>query len=152
MAGKIRPERAAKPKPAKMRATSTITGQCLCGAVEIETDFAGGEAPKGTVLRLALDPPLSKPFDAARPEDLAAASPLTRRLLDELGRAGRALGAPAGEADEGAPLPLPRVDEHSLSLTTAAPLDDPARARDAVGAMIALAESLRGERRIGAYR
>jgi len=38
MAGKIRPERAAKPKPAKMRATSTITGQCLCGAVEIETD------------------------------------------------------------------------------------------------------------------
>ena len=38
MAARIRPERPSQPKPAKMRAASTITGQCLCGAVEIETD------------------------------------------------------------------------------------------------------------------
>lgn len=131
----------------------SLRGGRLDGAaVEIETDFAKGDAPRGTVLRLVLDPPLTRPFDAARPEDLAAASPLTRRLLDELGRAGRALGAPAGKPDAEAQLPVPRVDERSLSLTTLAPIDDPARARDAIGTMIALAESLRGERRIGPYR
>ena len=38
MAGKIKPERAAKPKPAKMRAAATTSGACLCGGVEIEID------------------------------------------------------------------------------------------------------------------
>ena len=38
MAGKIRPEKAAKQKPAKMRAAEVISGRCLCGGVEIETD------------------------------------------------------------------------------------------------------------------
>ena len=38
MAGKIKPERAAKPKPAKMRSAATTSGACLCGGVEIEID------------------------------------------------------------------------------------------------------------------
>jgi hypothetical protein len=38
MAGKIKPGRPLKPKKPKMRAAATITGACLCGAVEIETD------------------------------------------------------------------------------------------------------------------
>ncbi len=37
MAGKIKPERVSRPKTPKMRSAS-ITGGCLCGAVEIETD------------------------------------------------------------------------------------------------------------------
>jgi hypothetical protein len=38
MAGKIRPERNAKPPKPKLRAAATISGACLCGAVAIETD------------------------------------------------------------------------------------------------------------------
>lgn len=38
MPGKIRPEKAEKPKPAKMKAAAVISARCLCGAVEIETD------------------------------------------------------------------------------------------------------------------
>ena len=38
MAGKIKPEKAAKPKPAKMRAAATTSGACLCGAVELDID------------------------------------------------------------------------------------------------------------------
>lgn len=37
-AGKMRPEKAEKPKPAKTKAAAVISGRCLCGAVEIETD------------------------------------------------------------------------------------------------------------------
>ena len=39
MPGKIKPERVLKPKTSKIRATATLTGACLCGAVEIETDM-----------------------------------------------------------------------------------------------------------------
>ena len=38
MAGKIRPEKAVKPKTAKMRAAVTTSGACLCGGVEVEID------------------------------------------------------------------------------------------------------------------
>ena len=38
MAGKMKPEKAAKPKPAKMRAAATTSGACLCGAVELDID------------------------------------------------------------------------------------------------------------------
>lgn len=38
MPGKIKPERPEKPKSPKMRSAATISGKCLCGAVEIETD------------------------------------------------------------------------------------------------------------------
>ncbi|MFT3723673.1 MAG: GFA family protein [Hyphomonadaceae bacterium] len=39
MAGKIKPSGVLKPKSPKMRSGATITGACLCGAVEIETDL-----------------------------------------------------------------------------------------------------------------
>jgi hypothetical protein len=38
MAGKIKPEKVAKPKSARMRAAATISGACLCGGVELEID------------------------------------------------------------------------------------------------------------------
>jgi hypothetical protein len=38
MAGKIKPEKAAKPKKARMKSAGAISGSCLCGAVEIEVD------------------------------------------------------------------------------------------------------------------
>lgn len=38
MAGKIKPEKAAKPKAARRKVAEVISGQCLCGGVEIETD------------------------------------------------------------------------------------------------------------------
>ncbi|MEQ1783618.1 MAG: GFA family protein [Hyphomonadaceae bacterium] len=38
MAGKIKPEKAAKAKPAKMRAAATTSGTCLCGGVEVDID------------------------------------------------------------------------------------------------------------------
>ncbi|MEO7331906.1 MAG: hypothetical protein ABI193_25240 [Minicystis sp.] len=131
----------------------SLRGGQLDGArVEIETDFARGEAPRGTVIRLEIDPPLAKPWNPASPEALTAASPLTRSLLKELLLAGRALAVPKGAADADAEPPVPRIEERSLAFTTGVPLDDPARARTALGTMIALAESLRGEKRIGPYR
>lgn len=39
MAGKIKPRGDSKPKTPKMRAAASITGACLCGQVEIETDM-----------------------------------------------------------------------------------------------------------------
>lgn len=39
MPGKIKPTRVSKPKTRKMRSAAAITGACLCGAVEIETDL-----------------------------------------------------------------------------------------------------------------
>lgn len=38
MAGKIKPERALKPKAPRMRAAAVTSGACLCGGVEIEID------------------------------------------------------------------------------------------------------------------
>lgn len=38
MAGKIKTETAGKPKKPKMRAGASISGACLCGAVEVETE------------------------------------------------------------------------------------------------------------------
>ncbi len=131
----------------------SLRGGKLDGAaVEIETDFARGDAPRGTVLRLEIDPPLARPWNPGSPEALAAASPLTLRLLRELLLAGRVLAVPRGAPSEDAEPPIPRVEERSLAITTGVPLDDPARAREALGAMIGLAESLRGDRRVGPYR
>lgn len=39
MPGKAKPERREKAKTPKMKASAAISGKCLCGAVEIETDF-----------------------------------------------------------------------------------------------------------------
>jgi hypothetical protein len=38
MPAKAKPEKAAKPPKAKMRAAEVISGACLCGSVVIETD------------------------------------------------------------------------------------------------------------------
>lgn len=38
MAGKMKAEKPARPKPAKMRAAATTSGACLCGGVELEID------------------------------------------------------------------------------------------------------------------
>lgn len=120
--------------------------------VEIETDFARGEQPRGTILGVDIDPPLPRAFDPDSPEDRASASPMTRRLLDELGRELLAVHAQIGAPLDEGRAPRPQIDERSLRLGTRATLPDPSAARALLGTMIALAATLRGERRIGPYR
>ncbi|MFO0755605.1 MAG: hypothetical protein U0359_03905 [Byssovorax sp.] len=135
------------------RGSLSLRGGRLDGVpVIVETDFARDERPRGTTLGVELDPPLRESFDPARAEHLAAASPATRHLLDEVGRLLAALDAEAAPgAGDGRAIP-PVIDERSIRVTTRAPLSDPASARALLGTMIALGGSLRGERKIGPYR
>lgn len=105
-------------------------------AFDIETDFGRGAQPERTLITLAIDPPLPKPFDPENAESLAAARPGTRDIVAHLKKLSRAL----------------RVNEGAMELEVDAPLADLSVAREAMAAMVALAEAARGERRVGPYR
>lgn len=109
------------------------------------TEFGRTALPERTVLTLALDAPLTRtPELGAEDADSngstgltpAARASDTRALVAELGRLGRSLA----------------VTEHAIQLELPAPLEDLALAREAMAAMVALAESARRERRVGPYR
>ena len=109
------------------------------------TEFGRAALPERTVLTLTLDTPLTRtPELGAEDADgsgtpgltLAARARDTRALVAELGRLGRSLA----------------VTEHAIRLELPAPLEDLALAREAMAAMVALAEAARRERRVGPYR
>jgi hypothetical protein len=120
----------------------------LDGALfDIETDFGQSPLPERTLITLAIDPPLPSLFDpdslaslavgAASPAPRPAAiRPAAREIVAHLKALARAL----------------RVSEQAMVIELPAPLADPASAREAMAAMITLAEMARGERRISPYR
>jgi hypothetical protein len=113
--------------------------------VALITEFGRTALPERTVLTLALDAPLTRALDLGAEDADGSASPgsvpptrggETRALVTELGRLGRSLA----------------VTEHAIRLELPAPLEDLSLAREALAAMVALAEAARRERRVGPYR
>jgi hypothetical protein len=114
---------------------------------DIETDFDRSSLPERTVITLAIDPPLPRNEGLDSLETLAGAAasstplpagirPGAREIVVHLKALARSL----------------QVSEQEMVIELPAPLADPASAREAMTAMIALAEMARGERRIGPYR
>ena len=102
----------------------------------VETCFERAAAPHRSEVTLVLDPPLDAPLDAESSEQLRAAAPGVRELIQALLAQALALRVAAG----------------AIVLTLPAPLEDPATLREPMAAMLLLAQRLRGARGTGPYR
>jgi hypothetical protein len=114
---------------------------------DIETDFGRSSLPERTLITLAIDPPLPKQEGPGGLEALAGAAASSTPLLSGLRPGARAILAHIKRLSRAL-----RVSEQAMVIDLPAPLEDPARARETMAAMIALAEMARGERRISPYR
>jgi hypothetical protein len=101
----------------------------------VETCFERSPLPDRSEVTLVIDPPLDAPVDLESLEH-ARASPAIRELCRSLRAQARALQVAAG----------------AIVLTLPAPLEDPAILRELMGAMLQLAQRLRGARDGGPYR
>ncbi|WP_437785960.1 hypothetical protein [Sorangium sp. So ce1097] len=115
-----------------MRLSGTFEGAPFA----VSTQFKGA-APVGARIAARLDPPIGGASGSTTPAGEAIAA----EILDQAAR----LGGVA--EDEGI-----AVAPGEIAVALAAPLADPAAAREVLRPMLALARELRGERRGGPYR
>lgn len=114
----------------------SLFGAVIEGArFDVITTFTGA-APAAASVQLTVDPALPRGLDPHDPAALAAAPPSARAILAAL-------------TAKGDPLV---IEPDRITLTLAAPIDDPAAARDSMAALSALAAALRGDRGAGPYR
>jgi hypothetical protein len=111
---------------------------------DIQTCFAPSAQPERTLIKLTIDPPLPRAFNPNNVEAIAGPTgPIPAGLrpaaLDIVAHL-RALSLELWLTEQAFMIELP------------APLADPASAREAIRAMLKLAEMARGERRISPYR
>lgn len=102
----------------------------------IETCFDSGPHPERSEVTLVLDPPLEAALDPDDPEELRAASPAARELIQVLRASTRGL----------------RIAAHAIVAIVPAPLEDPSSLRELLGTQLLLAQRLRGARGAGPYR
>ena len=120
----------------RMRLTGSVEG----AAFALATRFAG-EAPASTRIAITAEPPIEE--SAAGDAEALALRPEARGLAAAI----REQAARLGEVRRG-----PDATPEGVALEVGAPLADPAAARGALGAMLALASALRKDRRGGPYR
>src|SRR6185503_3100414 len=96
----------------------------------VETCFDRSPEPDRAEITLVLDPPLEAPLDPDDPEQLQAATPAVRELLQALRARTRAL----------------RISASALVAVVPAPVVDPGALRDLMEAELLLAQRLRGAR------
>jgi hypothetical protein len=114
---------------------------------DIETDFGRSALPERTLITLAIDPPLPQAEGSDNLEALAGAAASSTPLPAGIRPGARQIVAHLKALARGL-----RVSEQAMVIELPAPLVDPAEAREAMAAMLALAEMARGERRISPYR
>lgn len=114
-----------------------LTKATVDGAqVDVYTRFDDKGLPCGTRVELELDPPLSFAASVAEPSSFEAAPPGALELA-------KALAGAVAELS---------IQPEALSISLAAPTQDPAELRPRVVEMLMLARRLRGERTPGPYR
>lgn len=114
----------------------SIFGGVIDGAsVDLLTEIDRRGEPTGGGVVLYVDPPLPSAISAEDLE-LGAVVPAAREIVNGLAKRTRSI----------------RIEEREIRVGLAEALADPAGARDVVEAMLALAQALRGDRRIGPYR